>query len=76
MSDRYRLNAKQTAKGVWQLDITVEREILEATRSLDKTDAGNVETETMGDTLLRIIHDAEAKLVLANKEIAGKGESS
>ena len=76
MGDRYRLNAKQTAKGVWQLDITVEREILEATRSLDKTDAGNVETETMGDTLLRIIHDAEAKLVLANKEIAGKGESS
>ncbi|MCY4491495.1 MAG: hypothetical protein OXC46_08550 [Thaumarchaeota archaeon] len=69
MSDRYRLNAKQSAKGIWQLDITVEREVVEANRSLDPKDAGNVKPETMGDTMIRIIRDAEVKFANAGKQI-------
>ncbi|MCY4489989.1 MAG: hypothetical protein OXC46_00825 [Thaumarchaeota archaeon] len=67
---RYRLNAKQSAKGIWQLDITVERETTEAKRSLDQHDVGNTETETMADTMIRIIKDAEVKFANAEKQIA------
>ena len=71
---RYRLNAKQSAKGIWQLDITVERETTEAKHSLDQHDAGNTVTETMADTMLRIIKDAEIKFANNGKQIAQSQE--
>ena len=72
---RYRLNAKQSAKGIWQLDITVERETTEAKHSLDQHDAGNTVTETMADTMLRIIKDAEIKFANNGKQIAQSQEA-
>ena len=73
---RYRLNAKQSAKGVWQLDITVERDAIEKPHTNDPKDAGNVSTETLADTLLRIITDAEAKLHATGRPIAAGGDAS
>ena len=71
MSDRYRLNAKQTARGTWQLDLTVERETLDRLRPLDPNDLGNTAKDTMADTMLQIVRDTETKFRKDGRKIAG-----
>ncbi len=57
-SPRIRLNAKQTAKGLWQFDVTVEyhEEILKVA---NEDDAANITNITLGEKLLEQVKSAE-----------------
>jgi len=56
---RFRINAKQTAKGMWYFDATAEYKSDKITRSTSESDAGAIVTEPLGLRLLSMIKEAE-----------------
>lgn len=56
---RFRINAKQTAKGVWYFDATVEYKSDKISRSSSEADAGATITEPLGLRLLSMIKETE-----------------
>lgn len=56
---RFRINAKQTAKGLWQFDATCENSSDKVSLPLSAEDVGNVKTVELGVKLLSIIKEAE-----------------
>ena len=56
---RFRINVKQTAKGVHQFDGTVEWKDRTITLPIDQSDAGNIVTRTLGVELLEMLKATE-----------------
>jgi len=56
---RFRINAKQTAKGVWYFDATAEYKSDKIARSTSEADAGNTVVEPLGLRLLSMIKETE-----------------
>jgi len=56
---RFRINAKQSAKGIWQFDGTVEYKSDKIERSTSEADAGEIVTEPLGLRLLSMIKETE-----------------
>ena len=56
---RFRINAHQTAKGVWTFDATAEYKSDKITRSTSEADAGAIVTEPLGLRLLSLIKETE-----------------
>ena len=70
---RYRLNAKQTAKNLWQLEATVENGDHTMKRSVTADDAANVVSEPLGVVLLSIIKEAEKAFRDDGRKMVGDG---
>lgn len=68
---RFRINAKQTAKGTWQIDATVEYKSDKIKRSTNPEDPGDEIVETLGMRLLSLIKDAEDKFRRDGRMMAG-----
>ena len=56
---RFRINAKQTAKGVWYFDATAEYKSDKIERSSSEADAAEVVSEPLGLRLLSMIKETE-----------------
>jgi len=56
---RFRINAKQTAKGLWYFDATAEWKSDKISRSTNDEDAGIIVKEPLGLRLLSMIKEAE-----------------
>ena len=72
---RYRINAKQTAKGLWQLDCTVELgedHVIESKEN--PKDWGDATKVLIGQKLLAIVKETEAQFRADGKKIAGDAE--
>ena len=72
---RYRINAKQTAKGLWQLDCTVELgcdSLVESKR--DPEDMGDSVELGIGQKLLAVIKETETAFRADGKLMAGDAE--
>lgn len=67
---RYRISAKQTAKGLWYFDATVELDSLKKTIS-PKTDVGDVSEIPAGKLLLNLIQETEQEFIKAGKQVVG-----
>ena len=56
---RFRQNAKQTAKGAWYLDATLEYKSDKISRSINDSDAADTVVEPLGLRLLSMIKETE-----------------
>ena len=56
---RFRINAKQTAKGAWYFDATVEYKDDKISRSTNEKDMAEAITEPLGLRLLSMIKETE-----------------
>ncbi len=56
---RFRINAKQTAKGMWYFDATAEYKSDKIERSTSESDAAKTVTEPLGLRLLSMIKETE-----------------
>lgn len=56
---RFRVSAKQTAKGLWYLDATAEAGEENLAMTTDKNDLGNTATSHLGLRLLSLIKETE-----------------
>ncbi len=56
---RFRISAKQTAKGVWYFDATVEHNSDKISRSTNDKDMAEAITEPLGLRLLSMIKETE-----------------
>ena len=68
---RFRLNASQTAKGLWQLDCTIELSEDHVTISPD-TDKGDVKSIPLGEKLLLIIQETEKAFKTDGRKLVGE----
>jgi len=68
---RFRISAKQTAKGLWQLDATLEYKDDKIEVSLDPDDAGNTTHTTLGSRLLSLIKETEKVFLADGRKMAG-----
>ena len=66
---RFRINVKQTAKGVHQFDGTVEWRDRTITLPIDESDAGNIVTRTLGVELLHMLKDTEEAFRKDNRRL-------
>jgi len=66
---RFRINAKQTAKNLWQFDATCENHEDTITVPLSEDDVANVEKVKLGVKLLSIIKEAEKAFREDNKKL-------
>ena len=71
---RYRINAKQTAKGLWQLDCTVELGEDHIIEYNHPGDLGNITELGIGQKLLAVIKETEAAFQKDGKQMAGGGD--
>ena len=72
---RYRINAKQTAKGLWQLDCTVELgedHLIESKEN--PKDMGDSTKVLIGQKLLAIVKEAETQFRADGKKMVGDAE--
>ena len=69
MKPRFRFAAKQTAKGAWQFDTTVEVYNEDAVILSKKEDPGDEKKKTLGRQALEIIKDAEKEFANDGKEL-------
>ena len=70
---RYRNNAKQTAKGAWQLDCTVELGDDHIIEYNHPGDLGNITEVAIGQKLLAIVKETETAFQKDGKQMAGGG---
>ena len=56
---RFRINAKQTAKGLWYFDATVEYKSDKISRSTSEADSADTISEPLGLRLLSMIKETE-----------------
>ena len=56
---RFRINAKQTAKGMWYFDATAEYKSDKISRSTSDSDAADTIVEPLGLRLLSMIKETE-----------------
>ena len=66
---RYRISAKQTAKGMWYFDATVEMDRPSSNESNPK-DAADITQKTIGKELLQLITNTEHEFANAGKKLA------
>ena len=71
---RFRINAKQTVKGVWQFDATFEYKDDKIKRSTSDTDAGQTVSEPLGLRLLSMIKEAEKAFKEDGRALAGDND--
>ena len=69
MKPRFRISAKQTAKGLWQLDCTVEVYNDDAIILSNKTDGADQKRKPLGRQLLEIIKGAEQEFKADGKQL-------
>ena len=67
---RFRLNASQTAKGVWKMDCTVEN-AKESWQVPDPDDISVVTVITLGQKVLDMLKDAEQRFRKDGRKLAG-----
>ena len=67
---RYRINATQTAKGLWYFDATIEVNEDHVTISPD-TDKGDVKSIPLGEKLLSIIQETEKAFKADGRKMVG-----
>ncbi len=65
---RFRINAKQTAKGLWYFDATVEYRSDKISRSTSEADSGKTVSEPLGLRLLSMIKEAEDAFMKDGRE--------
>jgi len=68
---RFRINAKQTAKGTWYFDSTAEYKSDKISRSNSEADLGNVITEPLGLRLLSMIKETEDAFKKDGRKLVG-----
>ena len=68
---RFRIGSKQTAKGLWQLDATVEYKSDKIKRSSNPEDSGDEISEPLGLRLLSLIKETEKEFRADNRIMAG-----
>ena len=76
---RFRLNAKQTAKGMWYFDATIEVFGVDHLNLHKTEDEGDVRKQSIGERLQAIIADAEHHFVKNGRPLVvppTAGESS
>ena len=71
---RYRLNVKQTAKNLWQIEATIENGERTMKRTVTPGDAADVANEPLGVILLSIIKEAEKAFRADNRRMVGDGD--
>lgn len=73
---RFRINAKQTAKGVWYFDATAEYKNDKISRSDSEADLGKLITEPLGLRLLSMIKETESAFEKDGRKLVGNEDDS
>ena len=68
---RIRVNAAQTARGLWQINVTVEYDGPYIKVSEDHDDEGNIQWLTHSEVVIRKIKEMERELRSAGKRLVG-----
>lgn len=68
---RFRINASQTAKNLWQLNATVEYKSDKIEMSTDPADKGNTADTTLGLRLLSLIKETEKEFRADGRKMVG-----
>ena len=71
---RFRINAKQTAKGTWYFDSTCEYKSDKISRSDSEADLGKLITEPLGLRLLSMIKETEKAFINDGRKLVGNEE--
>ena len=67
---RFRINAKQTAKGMWYFDATCEYKSDKITRSTSEADVAKIVIEPLGLRLLSMIKETEKAFEADGRQIS------
>ena len=68
---RFRINASQTAKNLWQLNATCEYKSDKIELSSDENDTGNTVKTTLGLRLLSLIKETEKEFRADGRKMVG-----
>ena len=67
---RYKFNAKQSAKGVWQMDVTVETYGAPGVQTHNPADEGDTTPASVVEVALNIIREAENRFIAEGRQMA------
>ena len=67
---RFRINASQTAKGLWYFDATIEMGE-DQIKIQDESDVGKIENQSLGGKLLQLIKQTEKAFTEDGKKLVG-----
>ncbi len=68
MKDRVRISARQTSKGLWYFEATLEKDSDTIKITNNPDDLGDVEQVSIGKQLLKIIQDTEREFRIEGKK--------